>query len=253
MNLDFLEGETPDVTAPVVEQAEGPSRGPDGKFVSTAAPESDPEPVVAQAGPEPEPVAPPIPEPTPPAHVPITALMDERDKRKAAEDRLRAIEAQQNRPSPPDRYEDPDAYEAHQRAIAQQQMLTVKLDLSEDMARGKHGDEVINAVQQWATAKFSQSPALQQEVLSQRNPYEYAVKLYKQEQAFQQLGDSDLDAFLAWKAQQANPSQAAAAPASVIPQQPASRPPVSLASAPSAGGAAHIPSGPGKAYERAFG
>jgi hypothetical protein len=257
--LDFLAGESPEDTAPAAspeEPSEGPARGPDGKFVSAAVDEP-----AADLGQAPEPVAEPIqaapvPE-TPPAHVPISALMDERDKRKAMEAELAAERArarERTRQGPPDRWEDPEGYDAYQQAYVQNSTLNVKLDLSEDMARGKHGDEVVNAVQQWAATKFAQSPALQQEILTQRNPYEYAIKLYKQEQTFQQLGDGDLDAFLAWKAQQANPlAPSPPATPAAIPASPAPRPPPSLANAPSAGGAAHTPSGPGQAFSRTFG
>jgi hypothetical protein len=104
--LDFLDGQepAPDGTpTPTPEPAaEAPLRGPDGKFASA---QPEPAPVVEPA---PAPAAEPVkPEP---GHVPLSALMDERDKRKAAEERAAALEAA--KPAAEPAYIDPDTANA---------------------------------------------------------------------------------------------------------------------------------------------
>ena len=82
--------------------------------VSDTAADPVPEPV-AEA-PAPEPVTPEVqtergPEEPKPGYVPLAAMMDERDKRKAAEERATRLEqAQQTAPQAiPDAYDDPEA------------------------------------------------------------------------------------------------------------------------------------------------
>lgn len=248
--LDFLDGDAPaDLPTPVVEatQAEapsGPARGDDGKFVSTAEPTPPAAPVAAA---EPAPVAPPPPEP---AHAPLSALLDERERRQAAErerDELR--KAQQRPPEPvtvPDPYEDPNGYQAFQAQQTQQAALNIRLDLSEDLARGKHGDALVDQARDWALERMAKSPAFNHEVLSHRNPYDFIVQQHQRDQFVSQIQPSDYEAFQAWRAAQSAAPQPAAQAASPVP------PPPSLASATSAGGAASVPTAPGSAYDALF-
>lgn len=194
---------------------------------------SEPETVVEPVAPEPEPIASePVAEVKPePQHVPLTAMLDERDKRKALEaelERLRAAQQPQERPSVPDMFEDPDGYTAYQAQVHQQQVINTKLDLSEDMARDKFGDEKVEAAKAWALQMFQTRPGFQQEVLSQRHPYKYAVEQYEREQIATSVTPDDFAQFQAWKLAQ-NQIQETQTPAKVAP-------PRSLASAPSAGG-----------------
>lgn len=260
--LDAALGQTPEeVTTPAEQVADtpqeaqsGPARGPDGKFVSAAQPEPE------APAPTPEP---PAPAPQPEAHsAPITALLDEREKRQAAERRAQEIEQQlaqlrqqqqaQPQAAPPSVYEDPEGFAGFMQQQIAQQSLNAKLQISEDLARTKHGDEIVDQARDWTLQRFQTNPAFQQEVLSHRNPYEYAVQAYRKEQAFQKLQGADLDQLLALYAQQqqqaANPLAAPAvmAPAAIPPQpEPPRR---SQASAPSAGGVQQVASGPGAAF-----
>lgn len=253
--LNFLDGETPDDAptpapepqaapdqAPAPEQVEtGPARGPDGKFVAQA----DPAPQAAPPQPEPAPQPAPAAQTPEPAHAPLTALLDEREKRQNAERELAELRKQVAPPPPaapaPDYYEDPAGY-------TDQRTLNIRLDLSEDMARGKHGEETVTAAQQWALARMQASPAFNAEVLSNRNPYEFVVQAYQRDQVVSQLTPDTLAAFKSWQvAQAALQSQQPAA--SAAPPTPVAPPPVSLASATSAGGMQHVPSGPGQAFD----
>lgn len=234
--LDFLDGPVPapDATLapePVIDLA----RGPDGKFVAAqpdAAPVAEPAPA-------------PVAEPAKPdaGHVPLSALMDERDKRKAAEERALAAEAAKPQADAP--YLDPDTENA---------LLQLRLNTSEELVRDKEGDETVDAAKAWAIERFKTSPAYQAEVLAKPNPYKFVVAEHKAHlklQATQDLDLTDLDAFKAWKAAGGNaapPAQTQAAAAAIAAAPPA--PPRSLASAASAGGNVNTaPSGPGVAFD----
>lgn len=208
------------------------------EFAAAFAPEAPQEPVApepeAEAVPEPtpEPVVEPQPEAKPdPQHVPITALLDERDKRKALEAELEkfrtAQQPPQEQPKVPDMFDDPEGFAAYQRQLVEQNTVNTKLDISEEMARDKFGDEDVDKAKEWALAQFAARPGLQQEVLRQRHPYKYVVEMYRKEQIASQFSSDDYAEFQAWKAAQ-----------SAVQQQTkpiVQAPPRSLASAPSAG------------------
>lgn len=251
-NLDFLEGETPQEPVAPVEAVEahpeptsGPIRGPDGKFASAQAP--------SEAPPAPEPAA--ImqqPEQRPePGHIPITALLEERDKRKALEARVAAFEAQQPQPQSPDRYEDPEGYEAWREQQVEARLETQRLDMSERFARKEHGAELVDQAKAWALNRFSQDPLFHQQVLASPDPYEFAVTEFKRDQVLSQFQPSDYDQFLAWKASNGAGQVQPVAPVA-IPQSPL--PPRSLASAPAAGSLkpGEQPVGPGVAFDAVF-
>lgn len=214
------------------------------------APEIIPEPEPAPE-PEPQPEPEPAPEPAPvnqPAHVPVTALMDERFKRQQFEDRSAALErelqqlrsqqqAQTQPQAAPDPYEDPQGFAQFMEHQQQQMVVGARLDISEEMARQTHGEELTEKAKAWAIAKIQQSPAFQQELLSQRHPYGHAVTLYQREEALEKVKDpARLQAFLAWEASQASAPQNPAIPMA-SPSSPAA-PPRSIANLSSAGGVA---------------
>jgi len=189
-------------------------------------PESTPVVEEAPSEPTPEPEAKPEPQ-----HVPITALLDERDKRRALEEQVRVLQAAQQpqaESAAPDMFEDPDGFAAYQQQINQQATLNAKLDISEEMARDKFGDEEVETAKNWALQQFATRPGFQQQVLGQRNPYRYVVEQYKREQIASQVNPDDFAQYQAWKTAQSQLQ------ATVTPTPAA--PPKSLASAPSAGG-----------------
>ena len=225
-NLEFLDGAEPAEPTVAPEAApepvsDGPARGPDGKFAPKAEAASEPAPEPVLQAPQPAPVV-AQPEPKEPGHVPISALLDERDKRRKLEEQLAQIQQQQMQHAPQvDPYQDPAAY-------ANQLALNTRLDMSEEMARSKHGEDVVNTARDWALQKFASNPAFQAEVLSQRNPYEYVVQQYGREQVASQVSLSELAQFQAWKAAQAQVQAQQPTPSTPIPTP-------SLASASAAG------------------
>ncbi len=179
------------------------------------------------------------PEKPEPGFVPIGALMDERDKRKARDEELKRISAEleqlrqsrQETPRVPDPLDDAQGFAEYQRQTAESLALNVKLDVSEDLARDKFGDEKVDAARDWALARYKDDPSFRNKVIAQRNPYAFVVQQWEREQTMGKIDPSDIDDYLAWKSGQATQQSHSA---TVVPR--------SLASLPSAGG-----SKPGKA------
>lgn len=231
----------------------------DEDFLAAALADEEPTPV-AQPAPvtvvdaQPEPVAePPAPVEQPPldltdradgtkaepGYVPLGALLDTRDKLKAAEAQLAQFRAQPQQPLPtPDMFEEPEAFQQAIQTQIHMASLNTKLDLSEDFARGKYDDATVDAARDWV---LQQQPSFQQEVLAKRNPYDFAVKEFSKVQALERLGNdpAEVDQFLAWKAAQAAAQTQPALQGA--PPTPSAIPPRSLASAPGAGGVSLTP------------
>jgi len=150
--------------------------------------------------------------------VPLTELTNERKKLKGERDeerRLRMeaearakvyqeqIEAARRQPPPqapqprqqvriPDPIAEPEQYARFVHQTAQQQVFDAQLNASEDRARDKYGDAVVDEAFQAAQAAGlvgSQSPLLQQ-----RHPWGAMVEWHKQQKALQTIG-SDPEAY----------------------------------------------------------
>lgn len=157
----------------------------------------------------------------------IQAVLAERDKRQAAEKRVAELEAQQrnfeqtqNAPHPIDPLDDPQGFQNQQ---AQSQLM-LRIEMSEDMARIQHGDELVNAAKAWAEQKASASPVMKaslQAIGQQRNPYAEVIRQYQQQQFVEEFG-SDPEAIKAklraeWEAEQTAPVAQAVTPATPTP------------------------------------
>ena len=267
--LAFLSGpaaEAETVSAPAAEQTEPQSapapatsqtdpasgsqeRGADGRFVSQA-PEAAPAaqtPPVAAAPAAPAAAAPT--EPTPPAgHVPLSVLLDEREKRQAYERQLAELRSRQApaQPVPPE--------EQVQQALYAQNLRT-----SRRFAERTYTPELVATVHDWAARRCDEDPIFNQQMRSSEDPYEAAVQAYHRDQILAAVKTpAELEAFRAWQAAQAAGGAAptAAAPASVThtptpnPTPAPPPPPRSLATASGNGaaGAPHVPVGAGEAF-----
>lgn len=201
------------------------------------APEPEAPEIVADEAPavEPEPEAAPEPEPVQQEpevrHVPINALLDERDKRKALEAKIAQYEQQQGHPQQdaPDPFDDPQGFRENLRT-------ELRVEMSDGLAREKHGDEAVESALAWANEKVrSGDPSVAAAFVKQRNPVEWLVQQHKREALVSEIGD-DRDAYLAkWAADNGYVKPSAPAPAAVasaVPTQAAApvRVPRSLAS-----------------------
>lgn len=223
------------------------------------APETPPQEPPAPAEPqEPAPQQAPVQDPAqlePPQErhpVPLSELLNERDKRKAEKERADRLEAelaqfrrQQEAPQQdlaPDPVNDPEGFQAFVndqiQAAQQNAQWLARTEVSQQMANQAHGSEkvqeAVNAFMQEATQK----PWLMAEMRSQSHPYEYVVKRHQQQEVLSKVTPDHLAQFQTWLASQGQaPAQSPTPPlATATPATPPPTPPRSLASATSAGG-----------------
>ncbi|MHB8529736.1 MAG: hypothetical protein ACYC8V_09535 [Caulobacteraceae bacterium] len=219
--------------APAPDTARAPERGPDGKFVARASdatppPQAAPEPPQAQETPSKGPE---------PGHVPVTALMDERDKRQGLEKQLAELKAREAE------WQASQAAPATPEARLQAELYAQRLDMSRMFAESRYGADEVKALHDWAVAKCDTDPFFNEQMRSSRNPYEEAAQARNREMIAAKVTPDRLAAFEAWEAaQQAAQGQAAPTPASPPP-------PRSLANAPNAGGISKVPLGEHVPYE----
>lgn len=189
--------------------------------------------------PAPEPAAPPaVSEPREDGRIPIAAMLDEREKRQAAqreaEDlrrKLAAYEAQKAQPAP-DFYDDPEARLQAERAQVHNALWNERLNTSELVARQAHGEETVNAAREAFMSEAQQNPALAVELRRQQHPYDFVVNWHRRQRVLAEVG-TDPAAYRA-KIETEVRERVLAELAAAQPQKPAAPPP-SLAAAPSVG------------------
>lgn len=237
----------------------GPVRDEAGRFAAKA-----PEPAAPETKPEAAQAAPAAPAPTPeppkpePGFVPLSAVLDEREKRQKLEREIAEIRAQQQPSKVPSIQEDPEAFAAYQHQLVQQTATNTKFETSEIVARQQHGDDTVQKAMDWAMERSNTSPAFAAEYLKQKHPIDWAVRQHKRDTLVSSIGD-DEEAYIRRRAAelglapapQTETPQGQPAPASpqpAVPKPPPPRP--SLASATSAGGMQTVPVVSG--FEAAF-
>lgn len=150
------------------EQAETPEQEP----VVEAAPEETPEP---QAEPEPK---------QEPQMVPVGVVQELRQELRE----LKALATPRAEPVPaPDVFEDQAGFTDHIGQQVNQQVMKVKLDISEEMTRAANGDEKVDAA--LAAFQAKQDPALYQSVMGSRNPWGEMVKWHDAQQIADEIGN----------------------------------------------------------------
>ena len=217
-----------------------------------AAPEQEEAEGQPEAEEQPEPVESKGEDETPPpgesdekasGHVPLTALLDERERRQAAQrelDELRRWRQQQEKPQQkPDFFDNPEAVLAQQQQQYERRLMAEKLQLSRSLAEREYGADVVQAAYEW----FDQHPEQSQALVHEPSPFHAAVEHYKRQQALSEIG-SDPDQ---WR--QAERERLRQEVQAELAQKKPAAPPRSLASAPSAGG--ETPS-PGSAFDELF-
>jgi hypothetical protein len=243
--MDFLEEkEAEEVAAEPVEQA-APAEEPE-------APKGE-QPLAEPPQAEPEPSAPPAPEPEA-TRVPITAMLDEREKRQAAERELQELrrwkeqieaQARQSQQKPPDIYEDPEGFVRQTQATVQQALWNERLNMSEALARDKFGDETVETATRAFEHAVKSNPSIYAEMRQHPNPYSFVVNWHKRQSILSEIG-TDPDK---WREQERERiRQELLAQASQPSPKPAAPPP-SLSKAPARGNDAIVP---GNAFDSMF-
>lgn len=170
--------------------------------------------------------------------VPFVALMDEREKRQAAQRELEEVrkkmaEYERNAQQPkekPDFFENPEA-------VVQQHVTAVKLQQSKFLAEKEYGPDVVAE----AYAYFDKHPKESEALLNHPSPFHAAVEHYQRQQFLEQMGPNPK----AWI-----DAQVEAQLAERLAQTPTPKaPPPSMAKAPSTGGERISP---GSAFDETF-
>ena len=257
------------------EPAEPTSAAPESP--EPAAPET-PEPTPAKAE-TPAPAAPPIspsepppvsqpvpvtppPVQVPPGYVPLAAQLDEREKRQRLErdleDYRRKYEEATKKPVELDPVTDPDGFRSHfERELARTRWDTITT-MSRNWAMKNHGQAGVEAAEEAVKIEVQQNPGFFQQLQSQADPYDFAVRWHKRKQFTDAMGELAPDEWVKKRAlemgliqpQTASPVAPAGA-ASPQPATPLPRP--SLATAPAASGnTPKAPTGPGVAFDEVF-
>lgn len=231
--LEFLDGEPAKVEAPEPETVAAPEPPADkGEPAAPAAPSAPPA------------------EPDTRQHVaPLTALLDEREKRQEAERKLRDYEAQhraQKAQPAPDFATDPAAALEYQRQVFQQQLYNTRLTTSRFMAEKDFGADTVKEAFEF----FDRNPALSHQFVDHPSPFHAAVEFYKRQRVAEEVG-ADPAAYRA-KLEAEIRAQVLAEMQTTQPVQPKPRLPGSLAAAPAAGTQGE-PRPKGSSFDAAFG
>ena len=254
---------------------EAPKGAPEGEVPAVqpqTPPAGTPTTPAAEAAPATDVTAPTGAPQPPPGYVPLSALLDDREKRQKAQaeaDRLKAELArlQQQQPSPPSYQDDPEGWARSIEQRVAERARDIKFEQSEMFASMAYGAELVEKAKAWSEEKarseasaYGYSPFVTM-LHHQRHPLDWVVNEYQQAQRLAEVG-TDWDAWArkraAELAAQTEPNAQApnghAPPQPATPQaRPAFNPPKSLVDAPSAGGMrGGTPVGPMEAFDAVF-
>lgn len=191
-------------------------------------------------------VAPPAPAAPAPGHVPLSAVLDEREKRQKAERELAALQAQIQPPKTPDATSDPKGWQAAQDARMSKFELDTRMQMSGRFAAQHYGQDKVQAAMEWGATQNSDDPFFGSKFTAQADPYGWLVEQHRQAQTLGLLGGKTAEEWaIEYAASQGfvkpdgatntQPAPAAPAPAGVQPVRQQVAPPRSIASVTPAG------------------
>lgn len=164
--------------------------------------------------------------------VPIAAMMDERDKRRALEAELAQYRNQQAQPTnAPDPFDDPQGFAQYQTQHVEQRLTQERFAFSDRFARKEYGAEAVDTAVQWAQERAQQDPVFAASYMRESDPIDWIVQQHKRDSMISQIGNRSMDDFVRDYLAQ-NPgligqtAPVAAAPVAVTPQQ--ATPPVKV-------------------------
>lgn len=166
--------------------------------------------------------------------VPISAVLDEREKRQAAEARARELEARQQPAQRPDLLDDPDGYEAYLAQELNAGLARQRFEMSDVMARQAHGAEKVDAAVAWAQARAQTDKPFAASYMQKPHPIDWIVQQHQRDALLSDIGDNLDDWFTREAAKRGYAPQSApvaAAPVAAVPPAPKPvAPPRSIAS-----------------------
>jgi hypothetical protein len=216
--------------------------------------QAQPEPAPAAPAPEPAPAA-AAPQPEPQHHAPLSALLDERERRQAAErqrDELQAWRTQQEAAQraaaapPPDPAEDPAGYQSWRDTQLNEALYEHGRDISRRFAVLQHGEEAVKEAYEWGVRRCDEDPHFNAKVRNSQDPYGVVLAEFRRDQIASNFKQDEWDAFQAWRSSQQPQNGLGPVSVEVAPQPqphpaPAVTPPpkpvpprASIAAAPSA-------------------
>lgn len=215
---------------------------------ATAEPAPAPEPQVeapVEPTPEPEVQAEPTPEPPSPVEkpehsVPLAKYLDTRDELKELK-RWKAEQEARQAPVPkaPDPIDDPEGHTAYLRTEMNQALQAQRLEISQELANEKYGEESVDAAMEWAIEKAKTEPGFGPRYMQERNPIDWIVRQHKRDSLVSQLPtdvsslDELIEREIAKRGLSAQPAAQVSTQAAMA-QLPVSQPPKSIASEPAA-------------------
>ena len=231
--LNFLDANPEETDAAPVAEVENVQEAP------AEVPEADVQPEGAG---EPE-ATPPVAAAEKPTLVPVTALLDEREKRQNTERELAELRRwqqqvqahlQQREQKKPDFFDNPNA-------AVQEELLKMKVQQSRFLAEREFGVDAVNE----AMAYFDRHPQETQRFLSHPLPFHAAMEFYKRQKFLEEVEDPDK-----WReAERERIRQELMAQGAVSQPSRPTAPPPSMARAPSAG---RVQPSQGTAFDEVF-
>lgn len=193
----------------------------------------EPEPVAEAPAPEPEApevTADPVPDRPEPGYIPIAAMMDERDKRRALEKELEQFRSKQvEAPAIPDPFDDPQGYAGYVQQQIDERTTAVTFQISERFAKQAHGEEAVQKAIEWGAEKAKADPSFAMGYMRDSDPIGWIVQQHKRDALLSDIGDNPDDWFTREAAKRGYVVQSATEPAAapaVAMRQPAPRAPV---------------------------
>lgn len=130
----------------------------------------------------------PSPDPEPKS-VPMSAFLGVKEKLKTTEQRLNAMEAERTKTPAPDRWEDPDGYEAHKETELSERLFTERCNVSYGIATRQYGEEDFQEKADAWNEAMAADPSLQTKLAQSDSPAHF---IYEQGEAYmkrQEIGD----------------------------------------------------------------
>jgi hypothetical protein len=107
---------------------------------------------------------------------------------RATRQRLEAIEAERNAKPVPDKWQEPDAYEAHREQQQQTAFQQIQVQLAKTQAYARFGYDAVETAMQEALQAAAQNPQLDRMLSSAPNPFAAAVEWHKQASVIREVG-----------------------------------------------------------------
>jgi hypothetical protein len=197
-----VEAEAPEKEQTEEAKTEDRTRDEKGRFVAKDKDEDvgdEPAPVAEAALEEAQPEEAPKEEKKQDNRIPLTELLNEREKRQNAERQREAVQqqlwqlqqqlqAQQQPAEPIDIFANPEAYTAQVQQTMEQRLKAMEGNFSLRLAHYKHGELFGEAWQEMTSRTQSGDDSMRQQVLASNDPGETLVTLYQREKVVKEVG-----------------------------------------------------------------